>query len=98
MYRIEKSRKHFWRNMFARMALVLVTVAVIVWSLPRNESQRFRYDVGKPWMYGSFIAKFDFLHHLKIKAWQKREVSIIENGSWAPSAGRVMKQMLEELA
>ena len=60
MYRIEKSRKHFWRNMFTRMALVLVTVAVIVWSLPRNESQRFRYDVGKPWMYGSFIAKFDF--------------------------------------
>ena len=46
--------------MFTRMALVLVTVAVIVWSLPRNESQRFRYDVGKPWMYGSFIAKFDF--------------------------------------
>lgn len=60
MYRIEKSRKHFWRNMFTRIALVLVTVTVIVWSLPRNEGQRFRYDIGKPWMYGSFIAKFDF--------------------------------------
>ena len=43
MYRIEKSRKHFWRNMFTRIALVLVTVTVIVWSLPRNEGQRF-YD------------------------------------------------------
>ena len=60
MYRIEKSRKHFWRNMFTRIALVVVTVTVIVWSLPRNEGQRFRYDIGKPWMYGSFIAKFDF--------------------------------------
>ena len=60
MYRIDKSRKHFWRNMFTRMALVVVTVTVIVWSLPRNEGQRFRYDIGKPWMYGSFIAKFDF--------------------------------------
>lgn len=28
--------------------------------MPRNEKQQFRYDVGKPWMYGSFIAKFDF--------------------------------------
>ena len=46
---------------------------------------------------GLFPPMFDFLHHLKIKAWQKREVSIIENGSWAPSAGRVMKQMLEEM-
>ena len=46
---------------------------------------------------GLFPPMFDFLHHLKIKAWQKREASIIENGSWAPSAGRVMKQMLEEM-
>ena len=46
---------------------------------------------------GLFPPMFDFLHHLKIKAWQKREVSIIENGSWAPSAGRVMKQILEEM-
>ncbi|MBQ4042047.1 MAG: FprA family A-type flavoprotein, partial [Prevotella sp.] len=40
---------------------------------------------------------YDFLHHLQIKAWQNREVALIENGSWAPSAGRVMKQMIEEM-
>ena len=40
---------------------------------------------------------YDFLHHLHIKNWQNREVAIIENGSWAPTAGRVMKQMLEEM-
>ena len=28
--------------------------------LPRNEGRMYRYDVGKPWMYGSVIAKFDF--------------------------------------
>ena len=39
----------------------------------------------------------DFLHHLKIKAYQKRRVGIIENGSWAPCAGRVMKGMLEQM-
>lgn len=46
---------------------------------------------------GLFPPMFDFLHHLKIKAWQKRDVAVIENGSWAPCAGRVMKQMLEEM-
>ena len=40
---------------------------------------------------------YDFIHHLQIKGWQKREVALIENGSWAPSAARVMKQMLEEM-
>ena len=33
-----------------------------------------------------------FLHHLRDKAWQKRRVGLIENGSWAPSAGRVMRE------
>lgn len=38
-----------------------------------------------------------FLRKLQIKGYQKRRVGIVENGSWAPSAGRVMKAMLEEL-
>lgn len=44
-----------------------------------------------------FPPMYDFLHHLKMKAYQKRWVGIIENGSWAPCAGRVMKGMLEEM-
>ena len=44
-----------------------------------------------------FPPMHDFLHHLKIKAYQKRRVGIIENGSWAPCAGRVMKGMLEQM-
>ena len=51
---------HYWQNIFTRAILVTACVAIIVWFLPRNERQRIRYDVGKPWMYGSFIAKFDF--------------------------------------
>ena len=42
-----------------------------------------------------FPPMHDFLHHLKIKAFQKRKVAIVENGSWAPTAGRVMRSMLE---
>ena len=37
----------------------------------------------------------DFLHHLKAKNYQKRTVGIIENGSWAPSAAKQMKAILE---
>lgn len=39
----------------------------------------------------------DFLHHLQHKNFQNRKVGIVENGSWAPSAGRVMRKLLEEM-
>lgn len=42
-----------------------------------------------------FPPMYDFLHHLKIKSYQRRRVAIVENGSWAPTAGRVMRAMLE---
>lgn len=44
-----------------------------------------------------FPPMHDFLHHLKIKSYQKRKVAIVENGSWAPTAGRVMRSMLETM-
>ena len=44
-----------------------------------------------------FPPMHDFLHHLKIKAYQNRRVAIVENGSWAPTAGRVMRAMLETM-
>jgi flavorubredoxin len=46
---------------------------------------------------GLFPPMYDFIHHLEIKTWQKREVAIIENGSWAPSAGRVMTEMFSRM-
>ena len=42
-----------------------------------------------------FPPMHDFLHHLKLKNYQNRRVAIVENGSWAPTAGRVMRSMLE---
>lgn len=42
---------------------------------------------------GLFTPAFNFLHTLQMKAYQKKTVALIENGSWAPSAGRVMKEM-----
>lgn len=44
-----------------------------------------------------FPPMYDFLHHLQIKGYQKHRVGIIENGSWAPTAGRVMKELLSSM-
>lgn len=44
-----------------------------------------------------FPPMHDFLHHLKIKNFQQRRVAIVENGSWAPTAGKVMRTMLESM-
>ena len=61
----------------------------------------FRYDrmvVAAPtYDGGMFPVMEDFLRHLKSKAYQKRKVGIIENGSWAPMAGKLMKGLLEEM-
>lgn len=43
---------------------------------------------------GVFTPMYDFLHRLQIKGYCNRTVAVMENGSWAPSAGRVMKEML----
>ena len=45
---------------------------------------------------GLFTPMYEFLHRIQIKGYKGRRVGIIENGSWAPSAGRVMKEMLAE--
>ena len=46
---------------------------------------------------GLFPPMHSFLHHLHIKAYQRRTVALVENGSWAPSAGRVMREMFSAM-
>ena len=46
---------------------------------------------------GVFPPMHDFLHHLGIKAYQRRRVALVENGSWAPSAAKTMRPMLEAM-
>ena len=44
---------------------------------------------------GVFPCMEDFLAHLKAKAYQSRKVAIVENGSWAPMAGKIMRTAFE---
>lgn len=46
---------------------------------------------------GIFPVANDFLHHLEIKAYKNRRVALIENGSWAPMAGKVMRSYFEKM-
>ena len=78
---------------------------VVLYDLARADvaavvADAFRYDrmilAAASYDAGVFPCMETFLNHLKAKAYQKRTVGLIENGSWAPSAGRVMKKALEE--
>lgn len=59
----------------------------------------FRYDTlvlaAASYDGGVFPAMETFLQHLKAKNFQKRHVAVVENGSWAPTAARSMKALLE---
>ena len=46
---------------------------------------------------GVFPCMEEFLLHLKSKNFQKRTVGLIENGSWAPLAGKIMRGILEPM-
>jgi len=57
----------------------------------------FRYDkvilLASSYNAGVFPPMEQFLHHLKGKNYQRRKVGFVENASWAPSAGRCMKEI-----
>lgn len=61
----------------------------------------FRYDrmilVAASYDAGVFPQIKDFLHRLQSKGYQKRKVAIVENGTWSPSAGRIIREMLENM-
>ena len=61
----------------------------------------FRYDkmilAASSYNMGVFPFMEQFLHHLQGKNFQNRKVGIIENGTWAPSAGRCMREILEKM-
>lgn len=82
------------------------TVKVSTADLARDDmaeaiEDAFRYDrlvVAAPTYDGGVMPiMHDFLHHLAIKAYQNRTVAIIENGSWAPAAGKKMLEAFQQM-
>ncbi len=79
MNRFITSEKHHWRKILSRISLVVISVVIIVCFIPRNSGPQFRYDVGKPWMYGSLIAKFDFPIYKTDEAIRQERDSMVRN-------------------
>jgi len=61
----------------------------------------FRYDrlviMSASYDGGVFPVMEEYLCHLRDKTYRNRKVAVVENGSWAPSAGRVIKSYLDQL-
>ena len=61
----------------------------------------FRYDrlvIASPTYDGGiFTPAEEFIHHLIAKTYRNRKVGIIENGTWAPAAGKKIKALMETL-
>ena len=61
----------------------------------------FHYDrmilVASSYEGGLFPQMRELLSRLQSKGFQKRKVAIVENGTWSPSAGRVIGEMLESM-
>ena len=77
---------------------------VVVTDLSRDDmaeavEDAFRYDTlvlaCATYDGGLFPCMEDFLHHLKAKNYQKRKIAFMENGSWAPTAAKNMKAIVE---
>lgn len=79
---------------------------VIVADLAREDmaeaiEDAFRYDkvilAASTYNMSVFPPMRQFLTNLKERNYQKRKIGIIENGTWAPSAGKCMKEILEQM-
>lgn len=76
---IGRKEAKYWHNLLMRIWITALTVAIIVWFLPRDSnSKRYNYDVGKPWMYQSFIAQFDFPIYKSEDAIKQEQDSILK--------------------
>lgn len=91
---------------FAEMLKSKGEEKVSVFDLARDDmaeavEDAFRYDrlvlAGASYDAGVFPCMEDFLHRLAHKGYRKRTVAIIENGSWAPTAARAMKNIVETM-
>lgn len=88
---LEKMLKEAGRN------VVLMDLTMDDWAEAVANAFRFSKLIVMSSSYnaGLYPAMEHFLMRLKDRNYQKRKVGIVENGSWAPSAGRCMKSILE---
>ena len=67
-----------WRDFLIRLGLIIITVAIIVWMMPRSSQNNFKIEKGRPWIYNDLKAPFDFPIYKTDEAIQSERDSILE--------------------
>ena len=67
-----------WHDILTRSAIVLATVAIIVWLMPQDGQNYFYVEQGKPWKYADFTAPFDFPIYKSEVAVKKEKDSLLK--------------------
>lgn len=67
-----------WHDILTRSAIVLATVAIIVWLMPQDGQNFFYVEQGKPWKYADFTAPFDFPIYKSELAVKKEKDSLLK--------------------
>ena len=67
-----------WRDILLRSAIVIITVLVIVWLMPRDGRNYVYAEQGKPWKYADLTAPFDFPIYKSEQMIQKEKDSLMK--------------------
>jgi putative nucleotidyltransferase with HDIG domain len=67
-----------WHDFLIRAALVIGTVAIIVWLMPRSSEFSFNAEKGRPWIYSDLSAPFDFPIYKSDEAISKERDSLMK--------------------
>ena len=68
-----------WRNIVTRIILLILSIGLIVWAMPRDNRSYFHVEQGKPWKYADFTAPFDFPVYKSEEAIRIEKDSLMRN-------------------
>ena len=66
-----------WRDILIRTALIIVTVTIVVWSMPHDNRSYYHLEQGKPWKYAEFTAPYDFAVYKSEEAIRMEQDSVL---------------------
>lgn len=103
MSRIKFSEDITWHDLLLRLALVIISVILIVWALPRDNQVTFKVEQGKPWRYAEFTAPFDFPIYKSDAVIQAERDSIMREyepyyGINADTEGKMVSKFTQDFA
>ena len=81
-----------WSNLFTRAAIIIGTVAVIIWAIPSERRSYLRIDEGKPWRYSDLTAPFDFPIYKSDKTIKKERDSLMRQHYRQPAEACLQKR------